>query len=190
MRKGLFIVISGPSGVGKGTICDILMKNKHIDLEYSVSMTTREKRDYEQEGVHYYFTNKINFESKIKNNEFVEYAIYNNEYYGTLKSEILNKINNGKNIISEIDVQGAKQIKKEFNNSLLIYLLPPSMEELRNRLIKRGTETMEEIEKRLEIAIIENKNTYLYDYVIVNDNLDIAVNKIENIIKNKIIDNR
>ena len=78
MRKGLFIVISGPSGVGKGTICDILMKNKNIDLEYSVSMTTREKRDYEKEGVHYYFTNKTNFEKKIRNNEFVEYAIYNN----------------------------------------------------------------------------------------------------------------
>lgn len=190
MRKGLFIVISGPSGVGKGTICDILMKNKNIDLEYSVSMTTREKRDYEKEGVHYYFTNKTNFEKKIRNNEFVEYAIYNNEYYGTLKSEILSKINNGKNIISEIDVQGAKQIKKDFKNSLLIYLLPPSMKELKNRLIKRGTETSEEIEERLKIAVIENKNTYLYDYVVINDNLENAIKEIENIIKNKIIDNR
>lgn len=187
MRKGLFIVMSGPSGVGKGTICDILMKNKNIDLEYSVSMTTREKRDYEKEGVHYYFTNKTNFENKIRNNEFVEYAIYNNEYYGTLKSEILSKINDGKNIISEIDVQGAKQIKKDFKNSLLIYLLPPSMKELKNRLIKRGTETSEEIEERLKIAVIENKNTYLYDYVVINDNLENAIKEIENIIKNKIM---
>ena len=190
MKKGLFIVISGPSGVGKGTICDILMKNRNIDLEYSVSMTTREKRDYEKEGVHYYFTDKINFEKKIRNNEFVEYATYNNEYYGTLKSEILNKINSGKNIISEIDVQGAKKIKKDFKNSLLIYILPPSMEELRNRLIKRGTESNEEIENRLKIAVIENKNTYLYDYVVINDVLDESVKEIENIIKNKIIDNK
>lgn len=189
MGKGLFIVISGPSGVGKGTICEALMKNKNIDLEYSISMTTRNKRDYEKEGVHYYFTDKNSFEIKIRNNEFVEYAIYNDEYYGTLKSEVLDKINNGKYIISEIEVQGAKKIKKDFPNSLLLYILPPSIEELRNRLIKRGTESKEEIERRLKIAIIENKYSYYYDYVIVNDKLEVAVKEIEKIIKNKIIDN-
>ena len=189
MGKGLFIVISGPSGVGKGTICEALMKNKNIDLEYSISMTTRNKRDYEKEGVHYYFTDKNSFERKIRNYEFVEYAIYNNEYYGTLKSEVLDKINNGKYIISEIEVQGAKKIKKDFPNSLLLYILPPSIEELRNRLIKRGTESKEEIERRLKIAIIENKYSYYYDYVIVNDKLEVAVKEIEKIIKNKIIDN-
>lgn len=189
MGKGLFIVISGPSGVGKGTICEALMKNKNIDLEYSISMTTRNKRDYEKEGVHYYFTDKNSFERKIRNNEFVEYAIYNNEYYGTLKSEVLDKINNGKYIISEIEVQGAKKIKKDFPNSLLLYILPPSIEELRNRLIKRGTESKEEIERRLKISIIENKYSYYYDYVIVNDKLEVAVKEIEKIIKNKIIDN-
>lgn len=189
MGKGLFIVISGPSGVGKGTICEALMKNKNIDLEYSISMTTRNKRDYEKEGVHYYFTDKKSFERKIRNNEFVEYAIYNNEYYGTLKSEVLDKINNGKYIISEIEVQGAKKIKKDFPNSLLLYILPPSIGELRNRLIKRGTESKEEIERRLKIAIIENKYSYYYDYVIVNDKLEVAVKEIEKIIKNKIIDN-
>ena len=189
MGKGLFIVISGPSGVGKGTICEALMKNKNIDLEYSISMTTRNKRDYEKEGVHYYFTDKNSFERKIRNFEFVEYAIYNNEYYGTLKSEVLDKINNGKYIISEIEVQGAKKIKKDFPNSLLLYILPPSIEELRNRLIKRGTESKEEIERRLKISIIENKYSYYYDYVIVNDKLEVAVKEIEKIIKNKIIDN-
>lgn len=189
MGKGLFIVISGPSGVGKGTICEALMKNKNIDLEYSISMTTRNERDYEKEGVHYYFTDKNSFERKIRNNEFVEYAIYNNEYYGTLKSEVLDKINNGKYIISEIEVQGAKKIKKDFPNSLLLYILPPSIEELRNRLIKRGTESKEEIERRLKIALIENKYSYYYDYVIINDKLEVAVKEIENIIKNKIIDN-
>lgn len=189
MGKGLFIVISGPSGVGKGTICEALMKNKNIDLEYSISMTTRNKRDYEKEGVHYYFTDKNSFERKIRNYEFVEYAIYNNEYYGTLKSEVLDKINNGKYIISEIEVQGAKKIKKDFPNSLLLYILPPSIGELRNRLIKRGTESKEEIERRLKIAIIENKYSYYYDYVIVNDKLEVAVKEIEKIIKNKIIDN-
>ncbi len=190
MKKGIFIVISGPSGVGKGTICDLLLKNKNIDFEYSVSMTTREKRNYEKDGIHYYFTTKEKFINKIKNNEFIEYAIYNNEYYGTLKSEVLKKLNQGKNIISEIDVQGAKNIKNEFDNSLLIYVLPPSMEELKNRLIKRGTETKEEIDKRLKIAIVENENRYFYDYVVVNDKLDIAVKEIEDIIKNKIIDNK
>ena len=189
MGKGLFIVISGPSGVGKGTICEALMKNKNIDLEYSISMTTRNKRDYEKEGVHYYFTDKNSFERKIRNYEFVEYAIYNNKYYGTLKSEVLDKINNGKYIISEIEVQGAKKIKKDFPNSLLLYILPPSIGELRNRLIKRGTESKEEIERRLKIAIIENKYSYYYDYVIVNDKLEVAVKEIEKIIKNKIIDN-
>ncbi len=189
MGKGLFIVISGPSGVGKGTICEALMKNKNIDLEYSISMTTRNKRDYEKEGVHYYFTDKNSFERKIRNYEFVEYAIYNNEYYGTLKSEVLDKINNRKYIISEIEVQGAKKIKKDFPNSLLLYILPPSIGELRNRLIKRGTESKEEIERRLKIAIIENKYSYYYDYVIVNDKLEVAVKEIEKIIKNKIIDN-
>lgn len=189
MGKGLFIVISGPSGVGKGTICEALMKNKNIDLEYSISMTTRNKRDYEKEGVHYYFTDKNSFERKIRNYEFVEYAIYNNEYYGTLKSEVLDKINNRKYIISEIEVQGAKKIKKDFPNSLLLYILPPSIGELRNRLIKRGTESKEEIERRLKIAIIENKYSYYYDYVIVNDKLEAAVKEIEKIIKNKIIDN-
>lgn len=189
MGKGLFIVISGPSGVGKGTICEALMKNKNIDLEYSISMTTRNKRDYEKEGVHYYFTDKNSFERKIRNYEFVEYAIYNNEYYGTLKSEVLDKINNGKYIISEIEVQGEKKIKKDFPNSLLLYILPPSIGELRNRLIKRGTESKEEIERRLKIAIIENKCSCYYDYVIVNDKLEVAVKEIEKIIKNKIIDN-
>ena len=189
MGKGLFIVISGPSGVGKGTICEALMKNKNIDLEYSISMTTRNKRDYEKEGVHYYFTDKNSFERKIRNYEFVEYAIYNNEYYGTLKSEVLDKINNRKYIISEIEVQGAKKRKKDFPNSLLLYILPPSIGELRNRLIKRGTEAKEEIERRLKIAIIENKYSYYYDYVIVNDKLEAAVKEIEKIIKNKIIDN-
>ena len=190
MKKGIFIVISGPSGVGKGTICDILMKNKNVDFEYSVSMTTRAKREYEKEGIHYYFTSKDIFEDKIKNNEFVEYAMYNDEYYGTLKSEVLKKLDEGKNIISEIDVQGAKNIKKEFINSLLIYILPPSMEELKNRLIKRGTETKEEIEKRLQIALVENKSRYFYDYIVINDKLDIAVKEIERIINNKIIDNK
>ena len=188
MGKGLFIVISGPSGVGKGTICEALMKNKNIDLEYSISMTTRNKRDYEKEGVHYYFTDKNSFERKIRNYEFVEYAIYNNEYYGTLKSEVLDKINNGKYIISEIEVQGAKKIKKDFPNSLLLYILPPSIGELRNRLIKRGTENKEEIEQRLKIAIYEEKEKINYDYVIMNDNLEIAIEKIQIIIKNFLID--
>ena len=187
-KRGKFIVISGPSGVGKGTICNLLLKEKKNNLSYSISMTTRKKRVYENNGVEYYFTDKDDFKRRILNNEFLEYNIYNNEYYGTLKSIIMDKINNGINVITEIDVNGAKRIKKIFKNSILIYLTVPSIEELKRRLIKRGTETNDEIEQRLKIAIIEEKEKKNYDYIIMNDKLEKAVKEIENIINNILID--
>ena len=182
-NKGKFIVISGPSGVGKGTICNLLLQ-RNKDIDYSISVTTRKKRDNEINGKDYYFTSKENFEKQISNNEFIEYNIYNNEYYGTLKSEILKKINNKVNIITELDVNGAKNIKKLFKDSLLIYIKAPSFEELRKRLIKRGTEGKEEIEQRLKIAITEEKEKNKFDFIIMNDKLDDAILEIENIIKN------
>ena len=181
-RLGKFIVISGPSGVGKGTICNILLSKKENNLSYSISMTTRKKRIYEKNGVDYYFTSRDNFKKRILNNEFLEYNLYNKEYYGTLKTEVLDKINKGINVISELDVNGAKKIKNNFKDCILIYITAPNIEELRRRLIKRGTENKEEIEQRLKIAIYEEKEKINYDYVIMNDNLEIAIEKIQIII--------
>jgi len=181
MNKGKFIVISGPSGVGKGTICDVLIKE--LDAWYSVSMTTREMREGEVEGKNYYFVTKEDFENKIKENNFIEYNIYNNNYYGTPKDKILEKINEGTDVFLEIDVNGARNIKNKFPDSLLIYIAPPSLEELRNRLVKRGTETEEKIQNRLKIAEEELKQTDIYDYVVINDDLETAINEVRQIIK-------
>lgn len=181
--RGKYIVISGPSGVGKGTICKRLVEE--LGLKVSTSMTTRDMREGEVDGIDYYFTNKEDFEKRIKNNEFIEYATYNDNYYGTLKKEVEDKLNAGLNVICEIEVQGAMQIKKLFANSLLIYILPPSFEELRNRLINRNTDDIETIEKRIDIAKKEKEYIDEYDYVVINDDIDEAVNKIIDIIKNK-----
>ncbi len=181
MNKGKFIVVSGPSGVGKGTICDVLIKE--LDAWYSVSMTTREMREGEVEGKNYYFVTKEEFERKIKENNFIEYNVYNNNYYGTPKDKILEKIEDGTDVFLEIDVNGAKNIKKQFPNSLLIYIAPPSIEELRKRLEKRGTETEEKIQNRLKIAEEELKQTNIYDYVVINDDLETAINEVRQIIK-------
>lgn len=180
--KGIYIVISGPSGVGKGTICKRLVEE--LGLEVSTSMTTRNMRDGEVDGKDYYFTSREDFEKRIKNDEFIEYASYNDNYYGTLKKEVQDKLDNGHNVICEIEVQGAMQIKSLFNNSLLIYILPPSFEELRNRLIKRNTDDIETIEKRIDIAKKEKEYIDKYDYVVINDDIENATGKIIDIIKN------
>ena len=180
MKKGKFIVVSGPSGVGKGTICNKLINE--INAWYSVSTTTREKREGEVEGVNYFFVTKEEFEEKIKNNEFLEYNIYNNNYYGTSRKTVLEKMEQGINVFSEIDVNGGKNIKKIFPDALLIYIAPPSMKELKRRLIERGTDTEEVIKNRLKIAKQEAKQKKYYDYVVVNDDLEIATKEVKDII--------
>lgn len=180
MKKGRFIVLSGPSGVGKGTICNTLIKE--LDAWYSISMTTRGIRDGEVDGVNYYFVSRKEFEKRIEEGKLLEYNIYNGNYYGTPKDKILEKIEDGINVFSEIDVNGAFNIKKIFPDTLLIYIAPPSIEVLRDRLIGRGTEDIETIENRLKIAEDELKRVDFYDYVIVNDNLDEAIEKVRNII--------
>lgn len=182
MKKGKFIVMSGPSGVGKGTICNTLINE--LNAWYSVSMTTRLPREGEKEGINYYFVTKEEFEERLKNNELLEYNLYNNNYYGTPKDKVLEKLNQGINVFSEIDVNGARNIKKMFPESLLIYIAPPSMEELRKRLTERGTETEEKINQRLAIAVEEEKERHIYDYVIINDDLETAINEVRNIIIN------
>lgn len=184
MKKGKFIVISGPSGVGKGTICNRLLNE--LNAWYSVSTTTRAPRDGEINGINYFFVTKEEFEKKIKEGAFLEYNIYNGNYYGTSKEIVINKINNGINVFSEIDVNGAHNIKKVFPDALLIYIAPPSIEILKDRLIGRGTETIEKINQRLEIAEKELKEVDFYDYVVVNDDLDTATDEVRNIITKEI----
>ena len=180
--KGKFIIISGPSGVGKGTICNKLIDE--LNAWYSVSTTTRSPREGEIDGVNYFFISKDEFEEKIKNGEFLEYNLYNGNYYGTSKKIVLEKINQGINVFSEIDVNGAKNIKKLFPDALLIYIAPPSIEDLRKRLIGRGTESLDKIESRLKIAEEELKQVDFYDYVVVNDEIDTATKRVKEIILN------
>lgn len=180
MKKGKFIVISGPSGVGKGTICDKLIKE--LDAWYSVSMTTRDMREGEVDGINYYFISKEEFKKRIDEGKLLEYNIYNGNYYGTPKDKVLEKLEEGKNVFLEIEVNGARNIKKIFSDALLIYIAPPSMEELRKRLINRGTEDIDTINNRLKIAENELKQINFYDYVVVNDDLDKAINEVRNII--------
>jgi len=184
MKKGKFIVISGPSGVGKGTICNKLFKE--LNAWYSVSTTTRNPREGEVDGVNYYFITKEEFLKRIDDGEFLEYNYYNDNYYGTSKKIVLEKMNEGVNVFSEIDVNGARNIKKIFPDALLIYIAPPSMESLKERLIGRGTESIEKINQRLKIAEEEMKQVDFYDYVVINDDLEKATNEVKKIILKEI----
>lgn len=184
MKKGKFIVISGPSGVGKGTIFNKLFKE--LNAWYSVSTTTRSPREGEVDGVNYFFITKEEFLKKIEAGEFLEYNYYNENYYGTSKKIVLEKMDQGVNVFSEIDVNGARNIKKIFPDALLIYIAPPSMEELRKRLVGRGTDPIERINQRLAIAEEEMKQVDFYDYVVVNDDLEKATNQVKEIILKEI----
>lgn len=184
MKKGKFIVISGPSGVGKGTICNKLLNE--LNAWYSVSTTTRSPREGEIDGVNYFFITKEEFLKKIEDGEFLEYNYYNDNYYGTSKKIVLEKMEEGINVFSEIDVNGARNIKKIFPDALLIYIAPPSMEELKNRLIGRDTDPIDVINQRLAIAREEMKQVGFYDYVVVNDDLEKATNEVREIIMKEV----
>ena len=184
MKKGKFIVISGPSGVGKGTICNKLLNE--LNAWYSVSTTTRKPREGEVDGINYFFVTKEEFEKRIKEGEFLEYNYYNDNYYGTSKKIVMEKMNEGVNVFSEIDVNGAKNIKRMFPYALLIYIAPPSMEALKERLIGRGTDPIERINQRLKIAEEEMRQVSFYDHVVVNDDLEKATEKVRKIIMEEI----
>ena len=179
--RGNLIVISGPSGAGKDSIVEGLLKiNNKVWL--SISATTRDKRGNEQDGVEYFFLKKEDFEQKIKNNEFLEYAEYNNNYYGTPKDKISEKLNQGFDVILVIEIQGALKIKELVKGAIFIFILPPSMEELKRRLINRNTEDKEKILKRFRIAYNEINEVTKYNYVVINDKLDEAVEKVNSIL--------
>jgi len=180
--KGLLIVVSGPSGAGKGTICSKLIEDMK-DTKISISMTSRAPRGKEENGIEYYFVSKEEFEERIANDEFLEYAVvHNNQYYGTPKAKIEEDLSKGKNVILEIDIQGALKVKEKVSEALFIFIMPPSMEELKSRLIKRNTETKDKILERFKTAYNEINEFTKYNYVVVNDKIDKAVEKVKSII--------
>ena len=181
MKKGFLLVISGPSGVGKGTVLHDLM-NTQKNLVYSVSVTTRKQRPGEIEGVSYFFKSHEEFEKMIEEDKFLEYAKVHDNYYGTPKDFVEEKINEGKIVILEIDVQGALNVKKNIDNGVYIFLAPPSLSELKNRIVNRGTETESDINLRMHNARKELSYIKDYDYLVVNDHLNSAINLVNEII--------
>ncbi|NME81721.1 guanylate kinase [Clostridium sp. SM-530-WT-3G] len=179
--KGLLIVISGPSGAGKGTICKSFMeRNKEVVL--SVSATTRSPRKGEVDGVNYHFMTKEQFKEKIEADDFLEYAEVYDNFYGTPKSNVEELLESGKDVILEIDIQGALKVKENAEEGIFIFILPPSMEELKQRIIKRGSETEESLMKRFKSAYKEINFVSKYNYAVVNDEVETAVEKLESII--------
>ena len=172
-KKGRLYVISGPSGTGKGTVCGELLKE--IGNEFSVSMTTRDPREGEVDGKDYYFVSREVFLEHIEAGNFLEHATVFDNLYGTPKDMVLNRLERGRNVILDIDVQGGLQVKKAMPEAVLIFILPPSLAELRRRLEGRGTETAEKIEKRLGQALNEIRLIGEYDSYVVNDDLEEAV---------------
>ena len=181
-KEGSLIVISGPTSAGKGTICIEFLK-KHPEIYLSISMTTREVREGEIDGVHYYFTTKEEFEKKIKKGDFLEYAkIHHGNYYGTPKGIIMDKLSEGIDVILEIDIQGALQIDKTIPGAIFIFVMPPDIWTLIDRLEKRGTESKDKMIERIKRAYKEINEISTYNYVVVNDVLEDAVKKVEAII--------
>ena len=172
------IVISGSSGVGKGTIIKSLLE-KHSDIKLSISCTTRSPREGEIDGVNYFFKTREEFMKSVENDEFIEWAEFSGNCYGTKKSFVEKSLKNGEHVLLEIDTQGALQIKKKMPDAVLIFIEPPSYEELVARLRGRRTETEEAIQKRLNFVEFEKNNSKYFDYIIVNDTVESAVSQIE-----------
>jgi guanylate kinase len=184
MNEGHLFVVSGPSGAGKGTLCKMLLE-KETGVSLSISMTTRNPRAGEANGKNYYFISREEFENKIEAGGFLEYAQVYGNYYGTPKQEILDALAKGTDIMLEIDTQGALQIKKRYPEAVLIFILPPSMGELRNRLIARGAENEEELRLRMSNAMTEMSFINEYDYYVVNADLFESLDRMTAIIMTK-----
>lgn len=182
IKGGTLIVLSGPSGAGKGTICSELLKQVN-SLKLSVSMTTRSPRNGEVDGRDYFFVSKEEFEKKIEHGDFLEYAkVYGDYYYGTPKDKVIGELAKGQDIILEIDIQGALKVKEIMKEGIFIFIMPPSMRELRDRLVKRNTETKEKIVERFKNAYKEINEVTKYNYIVINDEVQNAVDKVKAII--------
>ena len=181
MHKGLLLVISGPSGTGKGTVCQKLLSNRS-NIKYSVSATTRKPRDGEVNGVNYFFLSEKEFLDMLQNDALIEWDKYCDNYYGTPKKYVEDVLDQGIDVILEITVEGALEVKKKYPDCVLLFILPPSFEELRRRIVGRGTEEFDVIEKRLKQAQKEIEAVFEYDYYVLNDSLEEAVKNIETIL--------
>jgi guanylate kinase len=180
MDKGQLFVVSGPSGAGKGTICQKLVEETNIEL--SISMTTRNARHFEKHGVNYYFVSKDEFVQTIDKDGLLEYAEVYGNYYGTPKEIVMEKLKSGKDVVLEIDIQGAMKVKQSYPEGVFIFILPPSMTELRKRITGRGTESEDVINMRLGETLKEVSYIDKYDYCVVNGELDEAVNRVKAIV--------
>lgn len=180
-KRGILFVISGPSGVGKGTLRDILLQ-RMPDLSLSVSATTRQARQGEVEGVDYYFTSSDNFQIMIENEELLEYAYVYENMYGTPKKYVMDRLDNKQDVLLEIDIQGAMQVQKRMSEAVFIFIQPPSMKELIKRITLRDKDSSESIKKRLASYDEEMAYVKYYDYTVINDQVDEAVKKLESII--------
>lgn len=182
-ERGLLVVISGPSGVGKGTVRKALFERENHNLEYSVSMTTRKPRLGEVDGIDYFFVTRDQFETKIANKELLEYAEFVGNYYGTPMDYIEERLNKGKEVVLEIEVQGAMQVREKMPDAVFIFIVPPSRKALRDRITKRATEPEEIINQRMEKAEREFNMAHKYDYIVVNDTVENAADRIMAIIR-------
>ncbi|HAJ69633.1 MAG: guanylate kinase [Alkalibacterium sp.] len=183
--RGLLIVLSGPSGVGKGTVRKAIFENYSNDFDYSISMTTRNRREGEREGIDYFFRTKEDFEKLIEEDGLLEYANYVGNYYGTPMKYVNQTLDKGRDVFLEIEVQGALKVREKMSEAIFIFLSPPNLEELNSRIVNRGTDSNEMIKKRMKKAVEELKLIQYYDYVVENDTVDNAARKIRNIIESE-----
>lgn len=184
MNKGVLVVVSGFSGAGKGTVMKALLE-KYDNYALSISATTRNPRPGEKDGEAYFFRTREEFEKMIEEDALLEYAKYVENYYGTPRAYVEQQLENGKDVILEIEIQGAMKVKEKIPQAVLVFVTPPSMDELKNRLVGRGTETMDVIESRLKRASEEAEGIEDYDYLLINDNLDVCVEDLHHLIQSE-----
>ncbi len=182
-ERGLLVVLSGPSGVGKGTVRKALFASEGQNFTYSVSMTTRPKREGEIEGKDYFFVTEEEFKKKIEAGELLEYTYFCGNYYGTPLSQVEEALDSGKELILEIEVNGCRQVKEKMVDAVTIFIVPPNKDVLYQRLMRRGTESPEEVQKRISKANAEFGLAYQYDYIVVNDDVKNAADRIRAIIR-------
>ena len=184
-ERGLLIVLSGPSGVGKGTVRKAIFDSEGNEFEYSISMTTRQMRTGEKEGVDYFFRSREEFEELIQTGKMLEYAEYVGNYYGTPLDYVNQTLDSGKDVFLEIEVQGAMKVKEKVPDGVFIFLTPPDFDELKSRIVNRGTDDMAVIDERMKVAREEVDMMRHYDYAVVNDKVDLPVDRIKKIIESE-----